>query len=292
MNKVSKYIVMLGCMTAFAAPAAAQAPQVPGGFTPLFDGYSLNGWKGDQRFWSVVDGAIVAKTPTKPEANSFLYYEKPYANFELRYKYRWVAPLGNSGVQIRSKPIAGNHDLTGLQVNVTPLDADNEGVVYKTERFNMLYNEKGDRQEMCLLGQRAEITRTTATGGGTGRVIRTVKEMVNDRSAILDAVRSGPEWTEVVVIAFDNRIVSAVNGMLAFDCLDNDPVGFREGLIGLQLHTTSGTHFEYKDIVIKPLISEPNFEGRFKTVVSPAPEPRVTYKDSTRAGLEDVALPQ
>ncbi|ODU22589.1 MAG: hypothetical protein ABS87_01610 [Sphingomonas sp. SCN 67-18] len=271
---------------------------VPPGFTALFDGYSLNGWRGDERWWSVVDGTITARTDTKLSSNTFLYYDRPYADFELRYKYRWRTPKGNSGVQIRSHVLPGSHAMTGYQVNIVPHlavrgMADNTPgqVVYNIERFNMLYNEKGDRQEMVLLGQRATISRGAATAGGTGRVIRTVAELVNDPQAIVDAVKNGPEWTEVTVIAYGNRIVSAVNGMLAFDAIDDDPVGKSDGLIGIQLHSTAGTWFELKDIVIKPLIDKPDLAGRFKTSPRPAPEPRVTYKDSTRAGLSDVALP-
>lgn len=286
-----------------AVPAAAQEAKtvgqdVPAGFTALFDGYSLNGWHGDQRWWSVVDGTITAKTDVKLSSNTFLWYERPYANFELRYKYRWRAPKGNSGVQIRSHVIPGTTMMTGYQVNIVPHlaihgMADNTPgqTVYNMERFNMLYNEKGDRQEMVLLGQRATVTRGQATAGGTARVIRTVKELVNDPLSIVESVKNGPEWTEVTVIAYGNRIVSAVNGMLAFDAIDDDPVGKSEGLIGIQLHSTAGTWFEMKDIVIRPLIEEPDLAGRFKTSPRPAPEPRVTYKDSTRAGLKDVPLP-
>jgi hypothetical protein len=44
------------------------------------------------------------------------------------------------------------------------------------------------------------------------------------------------------------------------------------------------------DMVIKPLTSLPDL-SRFKTEPGPAPEPRRTYKDSTKVAMPDVALP-
>lgn len=274
-------------VTATFAPAHAQSakPDVPAGFTALFDGKTLNGWRGDTTIWSVRDGAITGGSDQPVPTNTFLISDKPYGDFEVRFKYRWLTDQGNSGFQFRSGPMEGHYALSGLQANVTPLGVP-------PERFGMLYNESGDRQEMGLLGQRAEITRRTATGGGTARVVRTVKEMVNSREDILASVRTNPEWNEVVLIAYGNRLVSAINGLLAFDVTDNDPVQQRDGLFGLQAHSGPPMWVQYKDIVIKPLKSAPTIEGRFKTKPTAAPAPTQTYKDSTRAGLKDVALPQ
>ena len=264
---------------------AQEAPQVPAGFTALFDGKTLNGWRGDSSMYTVRDGAITAGSEQPVPRNTYLIHEKPFGNFELRYKYRWLTPTaGNSGFQFRSHQVEGHYTMTGLQANVVP-------TTVSPERFGMLYNELGDRQEMALLGQRATITRRAAGRGGQGRVVRTVHEMVNDRQAIIGSIRPGQEWNEVVLIAYDNHIVSAINGLLAFDALDNDPVGARSGLFGLQVHSGPAMVVQYKDIWVKPLTAPPDLKGRFKTTPSKAPEPTVTYKDSTRAALPDVALP-
>jgi hypothetical protein len=276
-------------MVAFAPLNAKEAPAktaaVPAGFTSLFDGKTLKGWRGDPTLWSVRDGAITGGSDTPIAANTFLILDKPYGNFEVRFKYRWLSAEGNSGLQFRSGQMEGNHVLTGLQTNVTPTNVP-------PERFGMLYNETGDRQEMALLGQKAVITRRSANGAGTGRVVRTVTGMLNDRAAIIGSIRPNPEWNEVVLIAYDNRMVSAINGLLAYDALDNDPVGKRDGLFGIQLHKGPSMWIQYKDIVIRPLTAAPKIEGRFKSTPSAAPEPVKTYKDSTRAALPDVALPE
>lgn len=280
----------LTCVAAIALTAAgaqvaqAQKASPPAGFTALFDGKTLKGWRGDMSVWKVQDGAITGGSEKPIPRNTFLIGEKPYANFELRFKYRWLTPEGNSGMQFRSAQTEGYYALTGYQANVTPLGVP-------PERFGMLYNELGDRQEMALLGQKATITRRPAGAGGRGRVVRTVSETVNARETILGSIRPAPEWNEVVVIAYDNHIVSAINGLLAFDAIDNDPVRMKDGVFGIQAHSGPAMIVQYKDIYVKPLKAAPVIEGRFKTNAAAAPEPRVTFKDSTRAAMPDEALP-
>lgn len=273
---------------AVAAPAVLYAkPAPPAGFTSMFDGKTLKGWKGDMSVWSVQDEAITVDTSTPIKANTFLVFEKPYGDFELRFKYRWSTDLGNSGFQFHSGMAEGNYTMAGYQANVVPLGGS-------PERFGMLYNELVDRQEEALLGQRVTLTRRTATNGGTARVVRTVHEMVNSRGAILGAVhpnKSG-EWNEVVLIAHGNHIVSAINGVMAFDATDNDPIHFETGLFGLQAHSGPAMKVQYKDIYVKRLTAAPRIAGRFRTSPTPPPAPTQTYKDSTRAALPDVALPQ
>ena len=57
-----------------AALAAAARADEHGGFKSLFDGKSLAGWDGNEKFWSVKDGTITGQTtadnPTK--GNTFL----------------------------------------------------------------------------------------------------------------------------------------------------------------------------------------------------------------------------
>jgi len=263
-------------------PAFAKAAGAPAGYTALFDGATLGGWKGDPRVWSVADGAIVGKSENGIGENTFLIHGQRYANFELHYKYRFKSvEKGNSGVQFRSyrsDPSYGAYDLSGLQANVTLLTD-------RPERFAMLYDESGDRQEMALTGQKARITwvREPDAGRGIGRSVRSVSQIVNTPEDIINAVRNGPEWTEGVVIAYGNHIVGAVNGLLTFDVLDDDPHAPRSGLIGLQFHSGGGW-VEFKDIYIRRLDRKPDLSGRFKSKPGPVPAPAVTYKLIARPG--------
>lgn len=254
-----------------------------GGFTPLLVGNSYEGWQGDPEFFSVKDGVLAAGSSDPVPLNTFLVLEKAYGNFELHYKYRWATETGNSGIQFRSGLAEGSFAMAGMQANVTP-------VTPRTERFAMLYEELGDRAEMVLLGQKAEITRRAAGRGGQGRIVRTVHSMVNPRETIIGSIRPYPEWNEGVLIAHGERVIHVVNGLVAFDATDKDPLARRDGLIGIQVHAGDPMTVEFKDMQIREISALPDLSA-YRTNVVPAPEPRRTYKDSTRVAMEDVALP-
>ena len=84
-----------------AAPNELSDAEKSEGFVSLFDGKSLDGWRGFRKDkpsdgWQVVDGAI---TLTKGGAGD-LVSEKAFADFDLRLQFK-IAPQGNSGVMFR-----------------------------------------------------------------------------------------------------------------------------------------------------------------------------------------------
>ncbi|MEK6238853.1 MAG: DUF1080 domain-containing protein [Planctomycetales bacterium] len=109
-----------------AAFAMLSSVVVAEDFKPLFDGKTLKGWTGDEELWSVEDGVIVGTTDNKKiTKNSFLAYEKKFANFSLRLKFK--LRNGNSGVQFRST-LSDNFRVSGYQADI----ADNKflGILY------------------------------------------------------------------------------------------------------------------------------------------------------------------
>lgn len=262
---------------------SAEPAMLEEGFARIFDAETLDGWRGDFDYFSVQDGALTAGSDQEIPGNTFLILEKPYGDFELRYKYRWATEGGNSGIQFRSGIAEGHYAMAGMQANLTPL-------ISSTERFGMLYEELGDRAEMVLLGQKAVITRRAAGRGGRGRIVRTVLSTTNPRATIIDSIRPYPEWNEVVLIAHEERIVHVINGLVAFDATDKDPLARRDGLIGIQVHAGAPMILQIKDMVIKPLAELPDL-NRFVTNPGPAPKPSRTYKDSTKVAMPDIPLP-
>jgi hypothetical protein len=64
----------------------------------------LAGWKGLDGYWSVKDGVLTGSSRGKPlSANTFLYSEEQFGDFELSYQIRLAGAEPNSGVQIRSQ---------------------------------------------------------------------------------------------------------------------------------------------------------------------------------------------
>ena len=126
--KFSPLIVALYALLLLFFPAVQAADE---GFVSLFDGKTLNGWRGKEELWSVRDGAIVGSSkPAGIKSNTFLVYAEPFGDFVLRFEYKFSG--GNSGVQFRSAYTddRANYVIRGYQADI------GEGY------FGSLYDEK------------------------------------------------------------------------------------------------------------------------------------------------------
>ena len=89
------------------------------GFTPLFDGRSLDGWEGDQKIFRVQDGAIVGGSlDARVARNEFLCTKSDYGDFELRVQFKLLGTGANAGVQFRSRRIPNHHEVRGYQADL------------------------------------------------------------------------------------------------------------------------------------------------------------------------------
>ncbi len=90
-----------------------------GGWKPLFDGKTLDGWtqRNGTATYRVEDGVIVGRT-TEGSPNSFLCTDREYGDFELEFEVKVDNQL-NSGVQIRSQTRGGPKGrVNGPQVEI------------------------------------------------------------------------------------------------------------------------------------------------------------------------------
>ena len=202
------------------------------GFESIFDGKTLEGWKGKESFWSVEDGAITGRTtsenPTK--GNTFLIYQgDDLADFELHIKFR--IENHNSGVQYRSKDL-GDFVVGGYQADI---DA--------TGRYlGILYEERLGRGIMAQRGQKVVF-------GEDGK--KEVTGKTGDAEEILAAYKE-KDWNEYVIIARGNQLVQKINGHTTIDVTDNQKDKFRpSGILALQLHAGPPMVVQFKDIRLK-----------------------------------------
>jgi len=76
--------------------ARGQAPTAEPGFTPIFDGKTLNGWQGGKDGYAVQDSSIVSQ----PKGSRNLATEKQYSDFHLKFEFK-LTPGANNGIGIR-----------------------------------------------------------------------------------------------------------------------------------------------------------------------------------------------
>ncbi len=114
------------------------------GWTNLFDGKTLNGWKsvGGKAPYSIEGDAIVGRM-TKGTPNSFLITEKEYGDFILELDVKLEGNETNSGIQTRShldpKANDGRGRVYGRQVEIDPSSRAWTGGIYDEARRGWIY---------------------------------------------------------------------------------------------------------------------------------------------------------
>jgi hypothetical protein len=203
------------------------------GFEKIFDGKSLENWKGNDKFWSVKDGAITGQTTAEnpTQGNTFLIWQGgEIGDFELKLKFRIVG--GNSGIQYRSVD-KGNHVVHGYQADI---DA---GLGF----MGILYEEGG----RGILAQRTKKVEIGADGA------KADKGTTAPDKEILDSIKK-EDWNEYVVIAKGNELVQKINGITTIELTDNEgSKAKKSGILALQLHAGPPMTVQFKDIELKKL---------------------------------------
>jgi hypothetical protein len=92
--RVLAMAMVIGAWVAW--PAAGQSPTAEEGFTPLFDGRTLEGWQGAKDGYEVREGAIVSL----PRGSGNLCTVKQYSDFHLKFEFK-LTPGANNGIGIR-----------------------------------------------------------------------------------------------------------------------------------------------------------------------------------------------
>jgi len=184
-----------------------------GGFTPLFDGKTFEGWNGNQEVFRIEDGAIVGGSlKERVKHNEFLTAIGQYGDFELRLQFKLLGKGVNAGVQVRSRRVPDHHEMIGYQADL----GDN--------CWGCLYDESRRRKMLAVPPK-------------------------EDRTKIIRR----DQWNEYVIRCQGRRIQLWINGQQTVDYTEPDEKIEQTGLIGLQIHGGPPTEAWYKDIEIKEL---------------------------------------
>lgn len=208
--------------------ASAQAAD----YESLFNGTDLKGWKGLEKFWTVVDGAIVGETTKEnpTTGNTFLVWQGgDVEDFDLTCQVRFRG--NNSGVQYRSKLIdAEKFVVAGYQCDLHPLQAN----------FGMLYGEKMDKRG--IIAKRNQVVAVDAEGKVA------VQGEIGGKTEFTDWA-----WNEVRITAVGKDLVHRINGEPTVWVNDAAPNGAAKGIVALQLHAGPPMRVEFKDIKLRRL---------------------------------------
>ena len=105
---------------------AQDAP--PAGFTSLFNGKDLAGWKipeGDGGHWKVVSGVIDYDAESQAKDDKSLWSEKEYGDFTLRAEWRIKeTPYTNPNVTIVMPDGSDKKDVNGKTIRIAVPDSD------------------------------------------------------------------------------------------------------------------------------------------------------------------------
>ena len=117
---MSKLLPAFLLVAAVSVAGLRAADKPPEGFTAIYNGKDLTGWKatGKADVWAADGESIVCKGG----GGGWLLTEKEYGDFELRCEYRWEKKGGNSGVALRA-PFEGDPAYQGMEIQLI----DDEG---------------------------------------------------------------------------------------------------------------------------------------------------------------------
>ncbi|MCC9607150.1 DUF1080 domain-containing protein [Blastopirellula sp. JC732] len=230
----------------FATTSMISVAAAEEGFKPIFDGKTLNGWRGKEQFWSVKDGTITGQTtsenPTK--GNTFLIWDQGTVDdFELKLKYKIVG--GNSGIQYRSTDL-GDFVVKGYQADI------DSGDTYS----GINYEERG----RGIIANRG--IKSTIFDKNEGNKNERFAE-----SADIQAKIKKEDWNEYHIVAKGNHLTHYINGVKTSEVIDEGKKDNRtSGILALQLHAGPPMVVQFKDIELKRTKLE---DGKKKVVFVP-----------------------
>ena len=135
-----KQLVITTVIFFLAYPLIAQNA----GWTSLFDGKTLNGWKkvAGSANYAIEEGAILGQTVIN-SPNSFLITEKQYGDFILELEVKINDTTANSGIQFRSNYDPAGHEgkgkVFGYQYELDPAARRWTAGIYDEGRRDWLY---------------------------------------------------------------------------------------------------------------------------------------------------------
>jgi hypothetical protein len=233
--------------TAIAVGMQSASAQTKTGYTSLFNGKDLSGWKilAGKAEYKVENGGITG-TAVLNSGNTFLVTEKEYGDFILEVDAKTESTITNSGVQLRSHYNPAGHEGKGLvygrQCEIDPSTRKWTGGIYDEGRRDWLYPME--------LNAKAQ-----------------------------SAWKNG-EFNHIKIECIGNTTKTWINGIAAAYVIDTIDA---KGFIGLQVHAINdagqaGKKVYFKNILIKTTNLKPQPFAKDVYVVNMQPNTLSAYE--------------
>ena len=234
-------------------PAAETGSSDAAPWTPLFDGASLAGWKGDSQFWRVEDGCIVGRSTAEHpcQRTTYLHFVGKegdakagvFGDFEIEFDIKLEGAAANSGLQYRSTPKGPKEgdgfDLSGYQADIDAAHAYS-GILYETYGRGIAVNR----------GEAVRLQRD-----GTKQAIEPARPDA-ELKAILEKVDRDPNakgWHHYRVMAKGRHLEHWIDGSRFMLAEDEGAQFAAEGIFALQIHQGDPMTVRVRDIKVRPL---------------------------------------
>lgn len=213
----------------------------------LFDGTSLDGWRGYNKDyvpnkWSIDNGTLkFSRKPSadKPEGGDIIFAHD-FKNFELEFEWK-ISEAGNSGVFFLAKEVKG------------------QPIYISSPEYQILDNEKHPDAKMGVNGNRKSASlydmipakpQNSKPAGewNTSKIVvkgNKIEHYQNGVKVVSYTVRT-PEWTQLLQASK----FSEAKWPLAFELLNHVGGKTESGVIGFQDH---GDDVWYKNVTVKVL---------------------------------------
>ncbi len=247
-------IVLAVFLTALSVTSCVSQKKDERGFVKIFDGKTLNGWKGDPTYWRVEDGTLTGEiTPsTLLKTNSFLIWQggEP-GDFELKGEFK-ITEAGNSGINYRSDQLTDiPYALRGYQADIDGKRTYTGQNYEERKRATLAY--RGEKS--VIRSQSSDMTNEqfNASKKGNNWIARDVTGSLGTSDSLKTLIKS-EDWNAFHIIAKGNHLQHYVNGILMSDVIDNDATnGMEKGLLGVQVHVGPPMKVQYRDLRIKEM---------------------------------------
>ena len=221
----------------------ASFPQDKDGYYVIFDGKTLNGWRGYGKDkapsrWTVEDGAIKFNGSGGGEAQTGeggdLIFAKKFKNFELEMEWK-VSKGGNSGIFYLAQEVTTQKD-GKTKYEPIYISCPEYQVLDNTNHPDAKLGVDGNRQSASLYDMIPAVPQNQNPFGEWNKAkIMVYKGTVvhgqNDKNVVEYHLWT-PQWTKML----ENSKFSSEKWPLAFELLNNCGGENHEGYIGLQDH--------------------------------------------------------